>query len=172
MIDRTIDITFIFLLGFAALFTLLGALRVARFISRPNFWIRRFFFLVFRGFTYTLVWRRPNGSSNVTVFTFFSLTALTILNTFTLLFRSTTTSDISQRAARLFLINLIPVTLGNGSSLLPEVLGLYYRRISAIHRWIWRICFVNGMVHTIIQLTVSPLHLGLSEITVSRVFTN
>jgi len=160
------DIILIALISLASFLGLLFIAQLSRWIFKFS---RRVISPIYKWVAYTLVWRRPNGSSNVTVCTFISLRALAGLNTFALLFRASTARDISNRAASLFLINLIPVTLGDGSSILTERLfGLYYRQLSAFHRWLWRICFVNGLVHAVSQLRASPLHLTLAEIMVGQ----
>ncbi len=160
------DIILVALISLASFFGLLFLAQLSRWIFKYS---RRVIFLIYKWIAYRLVWRRPNGSSNVTVFTLISLLALVALNTFALIFRASTARDISNRAANMFLINLIPVTLGDGSSILTErLLGLYHRQLGAFHRWLWRICFVNGLVHTVIQLRVSTLHWTLVEIIVSQ----
>lgn len=163
-----IDITVIALISLGSFFGLLVLVQIqavdwiSKFRNQAVYWI-------YKWIGYTLVRRRLNGSSNMPVWILISLLALAGLNTFTLLFRATTANEISQRAARLFLINLIPVTLGDGSSFLTEtLLGLHYRQLGVLHRWLWRVCFVNGLVHAFIQLRTSPLRWTLAEIIVRQ----
>lgn len=59
-------------------------------------------------------------------------------------------SDASKRAARLSLINLMPMFMGGGHEYGARLLGTSLNNYSTIHQMFGYVAFAQGLVHTII----------------------
>jgi hypothetical protein len=63
--------------------------------------------------------------------------------------------DFADRLASLFLVNLVLIFAGGKSNLLVDkVLQLQRSDYSLFHRWVGRICILEGVLHAILKVTL------------------
>ena len=106
---------------------------------------------------YTLVVRRQNGSSNVTVISAICMLVFVVGNAIASFVGIQTRIQLAERLAALFSINLVPLYLGGRSNFLVDrILGLPLHQIGLSHRWIGRVCATQGITHALLRMYLHP----------------
>ena len=106
---------------------------------------------------YPLITRRRAGTTNVSIFDAFAIALYTFTNIAFLAVRDTSWATLGQRSSLLFVVNLVPLCLGGRTNiLLDKFFRIDKDRNDVAHRWIGRICFIEGSVHGIIALIYKP----------------
>jgi hypothetical protein len=107
---------------------------------------------------YQLVYRRRNGSDDVSVLSLFNICLLVGANITACALKIQDRGELARRCGRLFLVNMIPLFLGGKRSLLADqILRIHSSEQSLLHRWMGRVCVLQGVIHaTISTLAASP----------------
>jgi hypothetical protein len=103
---------------------------------------------------YTLITRRPNGSSDVTIMTGSIILLLFIANVVGSALSVQTQDEVSLRLARLSVTNLVILYLGGSSNVvLDKVFRLSLTEHQLLHRWVGRVTVVEGLTHGILEFS-------------------
>ncbi|KAF2194711.1 hypothetical protein K469DRAFT_706201 [Zopfia rhizophila CBS 207.26] len=151
------QVTSIFLISLGSA---VGALVVWKLCQRVNAPTRRFLFSFLRKkLIYTLVIRRSKSTSDVNVIAFLSILLVIAANITACTLKLTDRIELARRCGTLFIINVVPLYLGGRTSLVADrILRIRLSDYSLMHRWMGRICVIQGLVHGIINAsTSSPL---------------
>jgi hypothetical protein len=107
---------------------------------------------------YTLVYRRRSGSDNVNVPSLLSVCLLIAANITVCALNFKDRKELAKRCGSLSLVNMVPLFLGGQRSTLTDrVLHLGSTEQSLLHRWMGRVCVVQGLVHGIVfAMSTSP----------------
>jgi hypothetical protein len=70
--------------------------------------------------------------------------------------------DLIQQTALLSTINLIPLCIGSHPNLVADYCGLGLESMNCMHRWIGRVVFLEGLLHTLLAVTSKGLALKSS----------
>lgn len=160
------DITIVYAISLAALFAAYVIYKLNQAIDVYRYCRSRLRKFVL----YPLVMQRFQGSHNSNIGECLILSLYFGANMFCMLFRLEK-PRLADRAGALFLINLIPLYIGQRSSILTDwlvpadVIGL-----SAIHHWMGRICTLHAVVHGVAHFLVSVKTPGLAVNIVVRYF--
>jgi hypothetical protein len=119
---------------------------------------------------YRLIYRRRNSSDDVNVLSLFNICLLVAANITACALKIRDRGELARRCGRLFLVNMVPLFLGGRRSLLADqILRIHSSEQSLLHRWMGRVCVLQGLVHaTISTLAASPT---APQITVSGVIS-
>ncbi|KAI9777795.1 MAG: hypothetical protein M1839_008590 [Geoglossum umbratile] len=119
--------------------------RVGTVIARVVRMLRTVFIL--KHLCYPVLWRRRSGSTDMTRLQGI-LTALFIAaNILCSLIGVRNVSDLNRRSGILSLINMMPMFLGGRTNLFADLLGLRLDHYGTLHRWIGRVCVLQGILH-------------------------
>ncbi|KAF2680662.1 hypothetical protein K458DRAFT_445146 [Lentithecium fluviatile CBS 122367] len=118
---------------------------------------RRFIFSFLRkNLLYTMVVRRRTGSSDMTVYGLLSIVLLIASNITACSLWIADRADLAKRCGTLFMINVVPLYLGGRTNFFVDrVLQLPLDQYSFLHRWMGRICVIQGLVHGIMNAATS-----------------
>lgn len=107
---------------------------------------------------YTLVYQRREDTHNVSVLSFCNILLFLAGNITSCMLQLRNRTELSSRCGTLFIVNSALLFLGGKSSLLADrVLRLHPNDVSLFHRWVGRVCVIQGLVHgTINVLRSSP----------------
>jgi hypothetical protein len=129
---------------------------------------------VFSTFTkwavYSVVTRRLNGSSDVTIVAGFVILLLIVANVVGSAVFIRTRAELSLRLAKLSVANSAILYLGGRSNiLLDKVFRLSYTKQQLMHRWIGRITVIEGLIHGIFEISqlrsaVNPIDLSVRHL--------
>ena len=105
---------------------------------------------------YILVIKRQKGSSNISVFIailiFLYITANIIIYTLKILGRA----KLIKHYSSLFVINMVSLYLGGRTSLISDKVHLNLSQYGLLHRWVGRVCVIQGLIHSFINFSVVP----------------
>ena len=115
----------------------------------------------------TLVTRRRNGSSDVTIAEAVSVGAVAAANIVATCVDVRTTNQLAHRLGTLALTNLVPMYFGR-TSFWTNICGMSHRRHGVMHRWLGRIFILQALAHSLLRLsanvwTFSVLHMVVSQ---------
>jgi hypothetical protein len=127
------------------------------------------FSLRIRHWCYNLViGQRQAGTSFVTPVRLASIGIILAGNVFSLCFQLTSSQDLPLRALQLFLCNFLLLLFGAGNSVILNRAGGLGRELHEfLHRWVGRICLMEGLLYLINRLIASKSGRSLTEIIVS-----
>ena len=105
---------------------------------------------------YTLVLQRRTGTSGVNILAFLSILLFLTGNIVVCTYRVDNQNELAKRCGLLFLVNAIPLYLGGRTNLLMDQifrvpLSDYY----LFHRWVGRICVIEGLIHGLVSVRAS-----------------
>jgi hypothetical protein len=130
---------------------------------------------VFSTFTkwavYSVVTRRLDGSSDITIVAGFVILLLVVANIVGSTVFIQTRTELSLRLAKLSVTNLAILYLGGRSNiLLDKVFRLFHTEQQLMHRWIGRITVIEGLIHGVFE--ISQLRSALKPIDLSARFSS
>ena len=148
------QIPLIYLISLASTLGVLCVWKAFRLVDPPT---RRLIFSFLRKkLLYPLVLQRQKATSNINVFAFLRIILVVAANITACTLKISDRTELAKRCGTLFMINVVPLYLGGRTSLLVDrVLRLPLSEYSLIHRWIGRICVVQGLVHGVINASLS-----------------
>lgn len=131
--------------------SLLTVLRVVKIIRT---FIQRFYvFMIKKRLCYPLLFKRPNGTTDVSRLDGLVLIVYTASSAIFMSLQSHNWADVSRKASYLAVVNLALLFFGGRTSLIVDrVLSISRARYELMHRWIGRICVVQGVLHGILNL--------------------
>jgi predicted ferric reductase len=119
-------------------------------------------------FIYTLLYRRLNGSSDITVLSAILLSLLLAGNVIASVLRFSDRHDFSLRLARLSLTNMVILYFGGRTNMIVDkIFRLSHTEYHLLHRWLGRIAVVEGILHGFLELAQSRWRPPVLELTVS-----
>lgn len=102
---------------------------------------------------YYIVIPRCRGSSDISVEAFIILWLYILANIIACTFQISDIDEINRRCVKLFLFNFVLLFLfGSRGPITNKLLNIDITSVGLIHRWIGRICIVEGVTHTICKL--------------------
>jgi hypothetical protein len=129
--------------------------RALCFIDAPT--RRALFSFLRKVFLYRSAYRRRAGSDGVTVVSSVNVLIFIAANITACTFGLTDRAELAKRCGNLSVINLIPLLLGGRTSLLVDrILQIQPYHSSFMHRWMGRICVVQGLVHGVLKAVSDP----------------
>jgi hypothetical protein len=156
----------VYTISYGALVALLAAWRISRLISTR---VRDHVISVIQKWiVYTNAVTRQSGSLSVNIATAICLVAFLVANILGAVLQVPSVADFADRLASLFLVNLVLVFAGGKSNLLADkVLQLQRSDYSLFHRWVGRICILEGVLHAILKVTLKTASATSDAIAVS-----
>ncbi len=104
--------------------------------------------------SYTLIYRRRASSDNISIPSLLNILLFLAANITVCTFKIHDRTELAQRCGALSLINIVPLFLGGQTSFLADlILRLPLGQRSVIHRWLGRICVLQGLVHGVLNAT-------------------
>lgn len=131
---------------------------------------RRFVFAWLRKkIVYRLIYRRRKGTSSFTMLSVLGLSALVGVNVTACVLEVSDTHALAVRCAKLVLVNALPLFLGGRTSLFADrVLRLPLNHYQFLHRWVGRICVIQGVIHGLINVRLFYPRISVIEGVVSE----
>jgi hypothetical protein len=121
---------------------------------------------------HTVVLARLNGSSDVSVIAGLMVFCMIVGNVISSVIAVTSQADFSARLARLCITNLVILFLGGRTNFIADkLLQLSHNEYHLAHRWIGRICIVEGLIHGILSAFQHRKPLRAIDITVGFIVT-
>ena len=128
----------------------------------------RVFSVLSKWLIYTVFMARVNGSSDITIFAGFVILCMVAGNVAGAVIAVKTQADFSIRLARLCITNIVVLFFGGRTNLFADrVLKLSHNNYYLVHRWIGRICVLEGVIHGMLSALQRRKPLRAIEITVS-----
>lgn len=108
---------------------------------------------------YTLLVKRYNGSQDYTYLSILCIALYLATNTVFLLVNLPSNlplnESIIERSGAVFIFNLVPLYIGTSSRVILELgFGLCLRQSLLVHKWIGRVCIINGIIHILSSLAI------------------
>ena len=129
---------------------LLSALRIARgvqILAETSYMSMR------KHLLYPLVVQRANGSTSFVPLDGIFLAIYIAANAVVLALRTRSREELSSKSSMLGAVGLVLLFLGGRTSLVAEtILGIEKAQSDLMHRWIGRVCVVQGTIHGFICL--------------------
>ncbi|KAL5401100.1 hypothetical protein PMIN04_013131 [Paraphaeosphaeria minitans] len=105
---------------------------------------------------YALVMRRLRTSSDISVLAGLNLLLFGAANVTACTLWVPNPAEIAKRCGTLFIINVIPLYLGGRTNYIADrIFRLQLNEYALLHRWIGRICVVQGLVHGFLNAATS-----------------
>jgi hypothetical protein len=144
------DTPLIYLTSLAAAFGILLLWKVYRIVPIR---IRRASMLYARKkLFYTMIYRRRSSSDNINVLSLCNICLLVAGNITACALKISDRKELAKRCGSLFLVNLVPLMLGGQRSILTNYIShLHSSEQSLLHRWMGRVCVVQGLIHAVIN---------------------
>jgi hypothetical protein len=99
-------------------------------------------------FLYTLVYHRRAGTDDINVASTINIIVLIAANITACIYRLPDRAELAKRCGALFLLNATPLLLGGRMSLLiDKTMILKPNQQSLLHRWMGRVCVLQGLIH-------------------------
>ena len=115
---------------------------------------------------YYVVVARRQGSSDTTLEYSIYLLLFVIANIVACTYKLSRLDELSQRCARLFMFNLVLLyVVCNNGIVTDKLLNIEIANAGFLHRWIGRVCALEGIVHAICVL-VNKVEPSMMEISV------
>jgi len=103
--------------------------------------------------SYTLVTTRRGGSSGLSVGAGILITSYVVANVACSAVGVSTRAQLARRLGTLFVVNAVPLYLGGRTNLvLDRVLRYGTTDYGLMHRWVGRVCVVEGIVHGVASM--------------------
>jgi len=138
--------------------------KILRLIDAPT--RRSLLSLIRKNLLHTLVLQRRNSSTEINVFAFLAILFVVAANITACTIKITNRSELARRCGTIFMINVVPLYLGGRTNLFADrILRVPLGHYSTAHRWMGRICIIQGLVHSIINASMigfSPLDMAVS----------
>jgi hypothetical protein len=148
------NINVIYLASLAAAFGLLLSWKVYRLIDIAT--QRTIIQYARKRLLYTLIYRRRASSDDINALSLFNICFLLAANVTACGLKINKRTELAKRCGSLFLVNIIPLLLGGQRSFLTDrLLPVQSSEQSLLHRWMGRICVVQGLVHSVVNATSS-----------------
>ena len=104
-----------------------------------------------------IAFTRPTGSIGVTPLDIITILCFVAANVVCATLRIHTAGQLSLRLSRLCTVNMVMLFVGGRTNLfLDWVIHMPYQRVALIHRWVGRICGLEGVVHAFLGLATGP----------------
>jgi hypothetical protein len=104
-------------------------------------------------FLYTLIFRRRRSTDSVNVFSMLYIGLYFGANVTVCALGVVDRTGLAHRSGKLFLINMIPLYLGGRLSFFTDrLMQVQPWHQSLAHRWIGRVCVIQGLLHGILNL--------------------
>jgi hypothetical protein len=148
------NILLIYSISLASAAGLLVLWHVYRLLNVPT--RRRILLYSRKKLMYTLIYRRTTGSDNVNALSLLNICLLIAANITACALGITSRAELARRCGSLFLVNMIPLFLGGRRSILADrALHLQSSEQSLLHRWMGRVCVIQGLLHGIVSATLN-----------------
>lgn len=158
------DPTIIYLVTFASLIAGLAVWNVYRFLGVAA--RRSLRDLLRKLLVHKLLYHRRKSTDSINLLSLGSIFVYVGANAALCTVGMTDRNTLSTRCGSLFLINMIPLMIGGRLSLFADRLASVQPwNQSLAHRWIGRVCLLEGALHGILKMLVRPA--TVVEITVS-----
>ena len=145
----------IFLISLGATFGAFTLWKLSQLIDAPT--RKLIFSFLHKRLNYTLVVKRQKGSSDVSVLAAILIILYVTANIVVCTFRISGRAELAKRCGSLFVINMVPLYLGGRTSLIGDkVLHLNLSQYGLLHRWVGRVCVIQGLIHSFINFSVVP----------------
>lgn len=151
----TMQLLAIYTISFVSAVVVLFVCNAWRLIDRPT---RKAIVLFIRKrLLYALLVRRLRTSSDISLFAGLNLLLFGAANVTACTLWVQSRAEIAKRCGRLFIINVVPLYLGGRTSFVADrVFRLQLNEYFLLHRWMGRICVIQGLVHGVLNATTSP----------------
>ena len=144
----TMDLVLIFAICIAAPFASLALYQAGKIIGQQAF--RIYVSIIRKRLCYPLLMTRLRGTTNVSILDSMWIIFYCVVNAVCLAFNITNLAQLGSRSWMLFGINMIPLFLGGRTNLIADkMLRMHRARYELAHRWIGRMCFVQGTLHAV-----------------------
>ncbi|KAF2727578.1 hypothetical protein EJ04DRAFT_594415 [Polyplosphaeria fusca] len=128
--------------------------KLSQLISPTTRW--KILFFLRKRLLYSLVLRRRKGTSEITVSSFLGVAVIVAANVTASTIKLRDRTEFAKRCGTLFLINLVPLYLGGRSSIIVDrILRVPCSQYLLLHKWLGRICVIQGIVHGISSATAT-----------------
>ena len=144
----------IFLISLGATF---GAFTLWKLLQRIDAPTRKLIFsFLHKRLNYTLVIKRQKGSSDVSVLAAILILLYVTANIVVCTLRISGRAELAKRCGSLFVINMVSLYLGGRTSLISDKVHLNLSQYGLLHRWVGRVCVIQGLIHSFINFSVVP----------------
>ncbi len=142
------DLVLVFAICIAVPFASLAIYQAGKIVGQQA--LRIYVSIIRKRLCYPLLITRPRGTTNVSILDGIWIIVYCVLNAVCLAFNITNLTQLGSRSGLLFGINMIPLFLGGRTNLIADkLLRLHRARYELAHRWIGRMCFVQGTLHAV-----------------------
>lgn len=158
--------TFAYTIAYAAAFTFLLCWRLSQSLTTK---VReRIFSVISKWIVFTVLIPRPNGSSDVTVFSAALISIVLAGNALASLIALQDHNDFSSRLGRLSSINMVFLYLGGRTNIVVDKsFRLSHTEYWLLHRWLGRIAAAEGIIHGALEFAHSQSFPSALQISVS-----
>ncbi|EUC40669.1 hypothetical protein COCMIDRAFT_41036 [Bipolaris oryzae ATCC 44560] len=102
---------------------------------------------------YTVILARVNSSSDITIIAGIVVICMLVGNIASALIAVASQADFSARLARLCITNLVILFLGGRTNFVADrILKLSHNQYYLVHRWVGRICVLEGLIHGVLSV--------------------
>lgn len=159
---------YVYAISFAAAFVVVCLWRL---LSGTPLEVYHYLLALFReSFTYRLLYRRPNGSMNMTPLAGVVLLTYISGNIVASAIYVTDKTQLIRRLGNLATVNLVPLYTGGITSVVERnILGLSRNTSCLAHTWIGRIFAVQALLHGLLHMSITTYVLSAIDIAVSGV---
>lgn len=165
--NTNMDLIYLYAIGVGATAVVLTILRIASTLIQ---YLRRMYSSAIRKhLVYPLVTTRQRGTTNISIVQAACIMLYATANVIFLILGVSSWPSLSHRASLLFVVNLVPLFIGGRTNVLGDkLLRLEKYQLDLAHRWIGRVCAVQGGLHGIVVLvkgssTGKPMGLPVSR---------
>jgi predicted ferric reductase len=132
-----------------ALASLFGLLLLWKLLSLVEISTRQLILSYLRKrFLYTLVYHRRAGTDDINVASTINIIVLVAANMTACIYGLPDRIELARRCGALFLLNATPLLLGGRTSfLIDRIMILKPNQQSLLHRWMGRVCVLQGLIH-------------------------
>ncbi|KAI9750728.1 MAG: hypothetical protein M4579_006345, partial [Chaenotheca gracillima] len=133
---------------------LFGALIVYRLTSFLGLYVGNVLISTFqKHLSYALLFKRAKGASSISRVQTLCLISYLTANALCIGIIASSWTDVARNAAHISAANLVSLFLGGRTSLLANyVLRVDLNTYYFVHRWVGRVCLIEGLIHGILRL--------------------
>lgn len=147
------ELTVVYAISIGVIFGALGLYQSLKMISRPV--QKLFIFFILKHLCYPLLLIRRRGTSNMSRLHGVYLTIYVAANVLCSAIGVSSWDLFGQRVGHLAMVNIIPLCMGGRTNLIANLFHLQLREYGLMHRWIGRVCVLEGIAYGVVTLTRS-----------------
>ena len=147
----SMEITVVYVLTLGAIFGALVLYQTLKIINRQvqNLCIP----FILKHISYPLVLVRRRGTSNMSRLHLIYLTIYITANVLCSAIGVSNWASFGERVGHLAMVNIIPLCVGGRTNLIANLFHLPLSEYGLMHRWIGRVCVMEGITYGVVTLT-------------------